>query len=185
MYEIKKAIIRIDLEEYADNLWRYPGQIDCASCNREANEVTLVDSYDDLECAEANIDRTVYVTIDDQNVTLAYEFIAGEETVYFNHAKFNDNVYPCDDTFFSNECYSVISNCLSLREKTLTALEQFEEEHGRLDRDDTVYVWSWFEDGQRKVRISDTNHSPEGVATEVFTLGDIDTWWNNEWNQKP
>lgn len=116
MYEIRKAIIKIDLDEYTENLWRYPGQIDCASCNREANEITLVDSYDDLDCAEANIDTTVYVSIDDQNVTLSYEFIAGEETVYIKDCQYNGVLYPCDDTFFSKECYEKIMQDLNLTE---------------------------------------------------------------------
>lgn len=116
MYEIRKAIIKIDLDEYTENLWRYPGQIDCASCNREANEITLVDSYDDLDCAEANIDTTVYVSIDDQNVTLSYEFIAGEETVYIKDCQYNGVLYPCDETFFSKECYEKIMQDLNLTE---------------------------------------------------------------------
>lgn len=187
MYEIKKATIIIDLEEYADNLWKFPGQIDCSSVNREPSRVVSVDDYDEFESAEANIDSTVYVTIDDSNVVLEYEYISGEETVYIEDCEYCGEMYPCDDTFFSKKCYEAIMKDLSFGDKAVKkAKELYAESNAEYSDDDEVYVWSWFNsEGLRQVRIDFRNHYPEGVLARVGDLANIDEWWENDWNGRP
>ena len=82
-----------------------------------------------------------------------------------------------------------------LNEKALLALRDFEQEEGvQLTDDDTVYVWVKLNDDSEvsSVRVSNRNHSPEGVACEVRNLADIEDWLsyedcyvfdydNNEW----
>lgn len=67
------------------------------------------------------------------------------------------------------------------------ALKEFEAKNNiKLERDDTVYVWVWENShGEMKARIDTLNHFPEGVATEVFTLVDIDNWWDHDWDTNP
>ena len=76
----------------------------------------------------------------------------------------------------------------NLRTLALNALKDFEKyEMVKLEPEDTVFVWVYTENGNPvKVRISDCNHSPEGVATEVQTLSSIESWWDNDWSyEKP
>lgn len=72
----------------------------------------------------------------------------------------------------------------NLRTLALNALKDFEKyEMVKLEPEDTVYVWVYTENGiPVEVRISDRNHSPEGVATEVQTLSSIERWWDNDWS---
>lgn len=70
-----------------------------------------------------------------------------------------------------------------LNEKTLLALRAFEQEEGvKLSDDDTVYVWVKLNDDSEvsSVRVSNRNHSPEGVACEVRNLADIEDWLNQD-----
>ena len=70
-----------------------------------------------------------------------------------------------------------------LNEQALLALREFEQEEVvKLEDDDTVYVWVKLnEDSQvSSVRVSNRNHSPEGVACEVRNLADIEDWLNHE-----
>ena len=70
-----------------------------------------------------------------------------------------------------------------LNEKTLLALRAFEQEEGvKLEDDDTVYVWVKLNDDSQvsSVKVSNQNHSPEGVACEVRNLADIEDWLNHE-----
>lgn len=82
-----------------------------------------------------------------------------------------------------------------LNEKALLALRDFEQEEGvQLTDDDTVYVWVKLNEDSKvsSVRVSNRNHSPEGVACDVRNLADIEDWLsyedcyvfdydNNEW----
>lgn len=71
----------------------------------------------------------------------------------------------------------------TLRTLALNALKDFEKYEMELEPEDTVYVWVYTENGiPVEVRISDCNHSPEGVATEVQTLSSIERWWDNDWS---
>lgn len=70
-----------------------------------------------------------------------------------------------------------------LNEKVLLALREFEQEEGiKLSDDDTVYVWVYLSEDSTifNVRVSNRNHSPEGVACEVRNLADIEDWLNQE-----
>lgn len=70
-----------------------------------------------------------------------------------------------------------------LNEKALLALRDFEQEEGvQLTDDDTVYVWVKLNEDSKvsSVRVSNRNHSPEGVACEVRNLADIEDWLNQE-----
>jgi hypothetical protein len=99
MYEIKKAIIRISTEEFAENFKLFPGYADGAQTAREPNEVLTVDEYETLEEAEKAIDRTVDFDIEENHVTLAYEYISGSEDIYFDKLSF-DRDYEIDSDFF-------------------------------------------------------------------------------------
>ena len=70
-----------------------------------------------------------------------------------------------------------------LNEKVLLALREFEQEEGlKLEDSDTVYVWVKLNDDSEvsSVKVSNRNHSPEGVACEVRNLADIEDWLNQE-----
>ena len=67
MFTIKKAIIKIDTDEYKENLSKYDGYIDCSDSLREPNEVCDVCSFDSADKAEKEIDRTIQLSIDDEN----------------------------------------------------------------------------------------------------------------------
>jgi hypothetical protein len=70
-----------------------------------------------------------------------------------------------------------------LNEKVLLALRDFEQEEGlKLSDDDTVYVWVYLSEDSTifNVRVSNRNHSPEGVACEVRNLADIEDWWDED-----
>jgi hypothetical protein len=70
-----------------------------------------------------------------------------------------------------------------LNEKALLALRDFEQEEGvQLDDNDQVYVWVKLNEDFKvsSVRVSNRNHSPEGVACEVRNLADIEDWLNQE-----
>ena len=70
-----------------------------------------------------------------------------------------------------------------LNEKALLALREFEQEEGvKLSDDDQVYVWVKLNDDSEvsSVRVSNRNHSPEGVACEVRNLADIEDWLNRD-----
>ena len=79
----------------------------------------------------------------------------------------------------------VLENCTmkGLNEKVLLALREFEQEEGvKLSDDDTVFVWVYLSEDSKvsSVRVSNRNHSPEGVACEVRNLADIEDWLNQE-----
>jgi len=70
-----------------------------------------------------------------------------------------------------------------LNEKALLALRDFEQEEGvQLTDDDTVYVWVKLNEDSKvsSVRVSNRNHSPEGICCEVRNLADIEDWLNQE-----
>lgn len=70
-----------------------------------------------------------------------------------------------------------------LNEKVLLALREFEQEEGvKLSDDDTVFVWVFLSEDSTifNVRVSNRNHSPEGVACEVRNLADIEDWWDED-----
>lgn len=70
-----------------------------------------------------------------------------------------------------------------LNEKVLLALREFEQEEGvKLSDDDTVYVWVYLSEDNTifNVRVSNRNHSPEGVCCEVRNLADIEDWWDED-----
>lgn len=73
----------------------------------------------------------------------------------------------------------------NLNTLALNALREFEQyEMVKLEYNDTVYVWVYVDENGNpaEVRVSDRNHSPEGVATEVQTLSSIESWWDNSWS---
>lgn len=102
MFEIKKAIVRIDADEYAENFKKFPGYADGAQTAREPNEVLTVGEYETLEEAEKAVDRTVNFEIEENHVTLAYEYISGSEDIYFDKLSF-DRDYEIDSDFFVRE----------------------------------------------------------------------------------
>ena len=70
-----------------------------------------------------------------------------------------------------------------LNEKVLLALRDFEQEEGvKLSDDDTVYVWVKLNDNSQvfSVKVSNRNHSPEGICCEVRNLADIEDWWDED-----
>lgn len=70
-----------------------------------------------------------------------------------------------------------------LNEKTLLALREFEQNEGvKLEDSDTVYVWVYLSEDNTifNVRVSNRNHSPEGVCCEVRNLADIEDWWDED-----
>lgn len=70
-----------------------------------------------------------------------------------------------------------------LNEKVLLALREFEQEEGlKLSDDDTVYVWVKLNEDSKvsSVKVSNRNHSPEGICCEVRNLADIEDWLNQE-----
>ncbi len=70
-----------------------------------------------------------------------------------------------------------------LNEKVLLALREFEQDEGvKLSDDDTVYVWVKLNDDSQvsSVKVSNRNHSPEGICCEVRNLADIEDWLNHD-----
>lgn len=70
-----------------------------------------------------------------------------------------------------------------LNEQALLALRAFEQEEGvKLSDDDTVFVWVYLSEDSKvsSVKVSNRNHSPEGVCCEVRNLADIEDWWDED-----
>lgn len=82
---------------------------------------------------------------------------------------------------YSEECFNAIKSNLEFGEKPLRKIKY------PIEDDAELYVWSWFDDnGHRQIRISENNHSPEGVMCLFRSLKDIDDWWENEeYNSRP
>lgn len=106
---IVRAIIRIDIEDYLKGLRQNPGYIDGAANFIEPSEERVVaHDYDTLEDAEAAIDRTVDLTITEDEAVLEYEYIPESEDVYFNEVYFQGSTYPLDSDMSSESCYEAI-----------------------------------------------------------------------------
>ena len=182
MFEIKKAIIRIDINEYADEMLNHKGHLDCSESTREPNEIISGQEFQTLEDALKEIDNDVYIETDDKNVVITYEYISGHDEVYFSNAVYEGKKYNIDhDSLFSNYCFNAIKKNLEFGDKTLKKIKY------PIEQDTELYVWSWFnENGQRLIRVSGSNHSPEGVMCLFKSLKDIDDWWDNQqYNSKP
>lgn len=110
MTSIKRAIIRIDLDNYIKGLQKYPGFIDGSASFFEPSKEWCVSSYESLEEAEADICKTVYLSFTDTEAVIEYEFINESEEVYFNQVNFMGNVYPVSKDLFSASCYEAILN---------------------------------------------------------------------------
>ena len=106
---IVRAIIRIDIEDYLRGLKQNPGYIDGAASFIEPSEERVVaHDYDTLEEAEAAIDRTVDLTITDDEAVIEYEYIPESEELYFNEVYFSGSTYPLDTDMRSESCYEAI-----------------------------------------------------------------------------
>lgn len=110
MTSIKRAIIRIDLDNYIKGLQKYPGFIDGSASFFEPSEERCVSSYETIEEAEADICKTVYLSFTDTEAVIEYEFINESEDVYFNKVNFMGNIYPVSKDLFSASCYEAILN---------------------------------------------------------------------------
>lgn len=106
---IVRAIIRIEIEDYLRGLKKNPGFIDGNDAFLSpSDERVVAHDYDTLEDAEAAIDRTVDLTITDDEAVLEYEYIPESEDVYFNEVYFEGNTYPLDTDMSSESCYEAI-----------------------------------------------------------------------------
>ena len=105
---IVRAIIRIDIEDYLRGLRQNPGYIDGAASFIEPSEEREAGTYDSLEAAEAAIDRTVELTITDDEAVIEYEYIPESEELYFNEVYFSGSTYPLDSDMCSESCYEAI-----------------------------------------------------------------------------
>lgn len=103
MFEIRKAIVKIDADEYAKGFWMYPGYIDASQTMRDPNEERITGEYETLEEAEKAIDRTVTLDYDDkkEEFVIEYEYIVGAEDVHFNKVLFEcEYEYDLESDFF-------------------------------------------------------------------------------------
>ena len=105
---IVRAIIRIDIEDYLKGLRQNPGFIDGSASFIVPSEEREVGAYDTLEEAEAAIDRTVDLTITDDEAVIEYEYISESEDLYFNEVYFSGSTYPLDTDMSSEGCYEAI-----------------------------------------------------------------------------
>lgn len=112
MTSIKRAIVRIDLDNYIKGLQKYPGFIDGSASFFEPSKEWCVSSYESLEEAEADICKTVYLSFTDTEAVIEYEFIDESEEIYFNRVNFMGNVYPVSKDLFAASCYEAIVNFL-------------------------------------------------------------------------
>ena len=108
MTNIIRAVIRIDIEDYLTGLKNHPGYIDGTDVFFTPSEEREVGTYDSLEAAEAAIDRTVDLTITDDEAVIEYEFIPESEELYFNEVCFEGSTYPLDTDMSSESCYEAI-----------------------------------------------------------------------------
>lgn len=108
MTNIIRAIIRIDIEDYINGLRKNPGYIDGTDSFIEPSEERVVDTFDTLEAAEAAIDRTVDLTITDDEAIIEYDYIPESEDVYFNEVYFSGSTYPLDTDMSSEDCYKAV-----------------------------------------------------------------------------
>ena len=79
---------------------------------REPNEVCDVCSFDSADKAEREIDRTVQLSIDDENVTISYEFIVGSELIHYEKVSFKGQEYSIDPDMYSADCFNAIKESL-------------------------------------------------------------------------
>lgn len=108
MTNIIRAVIRIDIEDYLKGIKNHPGYIDGTDSFIEPSEERVVDTFDTLEAAEAAIDRTVDLTITDDEAVIEYEYIPESEELYFNEVYFSGSTYPLDTDMSSESCYEAI-----------------------------------------------------------------------------
>lgn len=108
MTNIIRAVIRIDIEDYLKGIKNHPGYIDGTDTFFAPSEEREVGTYDSLEAAEAAIDRTVDLTITDDEAVIEYEYISGSEDLYFNEVYFAGSTYPLDTDMSSESCYEAI-----------------------------------------------------------------------------
>ena len=108
MTNIIRAVIRIDIEDYLKGIKNHPGYIDGTDTFFTPSEEREVGSYDTLEEAEAAIDRTVDLTITDDEAVIEYEYIPESEELYFNEVYFSGSTYPLDTDMSSESCYEAI-----------------------------------------------------------------------------
>lgn len=186
-YEIKKATIVIDMENYLNGLKNNPDFIDGSASSFEPNEIFTCGSFETLEKAEAAVSHIVYLNTTDDYASISYEYIAGSETVYFTEVMYQNGIYAIDKNFCSPECYKEVIRNTFFKDKAVSALKNFCDKSGeKFTDDDEVYLWSWFsDDGHRLVRIDTVNHSPEGLLVRVADLATIDDWWEEDWNGEP
>ena len=108
MTNIIRAVIRIDIEDYLKGIKNHPGYIDGTDVFFAPSEEREVGTYDSLEAAEAAVDRTVELTITDDEAVIEYEYIPESEDVYFNEVYFAGSIYPLDTDMSSESCYEAI-----------------------------------------------------------------------------
>ena len=111
---IKKVIVKIDIDEYAEGLKKHKGFVDGSDTALSPNVIRTVERYDNFVDAELNIDDTVYIDIEGDEVVIEYEYIDGSEAVYFTKVKFNGKTYPIDENFYSYKCYLALVNYLDI-----------------------------------------------------------------------
>lgn len=105
---IHKATIRIDLLNYLKGILRCPGYIDGSDVFLDPNDDCLISSHDDVEEAEAELDRTVHLSITENEAVIEYEYIEGLKAGYFDKVEFLGEIYPVDDQMYSESCYYAI-----------------------------------------------------------------------------
>lgn len=108
MTNIIRAVIRIDIEDYLRGLKKNPGYIDGTDTFFTPSEEREAGTYDTLEAAEAAIDRTIDLTITDDEAVIEYEYIPESEELYFNEVYFSGSTYPLDSDMSSESCYEAI-----------------------------------------------------------------------------
>lgn len=62
----------------------------------------------DFDHAVKCVDKTVHVTVDNDYVYISYDFIKGEDRLYFHTVELFNNEYDIRTDFYSPECFNEI-----------------------------------------------------------------------------
>jgi hypothetical protein len=113
MYAIKKAILRLDLNEF--NFDFDSGYIDGSDQWLEPNEIIELGYYSTVHEASDEVDRTVYVSIDLnlEDLIIEYEYISGDDGFCISHfedAEFNGTLYEIDNDLYCPELAQILKD---------------------------------------------------------------------------
>lgn len=110
MYLIKKANIRLDLNEFPFDF--SDGYIDGSNQVLEPNNVISCGEYETVHVAVSEVDHTVYVSIDGENLIIKFEYVYDEDVCIrrIEFAEFEGKLYEIDNDLYCPELAQILKD---------------------------------------------------------------------------